>query len=534
MSADSQLSAPSSRLIETEIGSPPASNSSSMGLPEDILQQAAQRLGLICIVIAGLWIAELLLGHFVTPIPTTYPDTAIFRLFEVMGAVSLTVSLGLFWYAHYAHRSGRDPRFLLNLGLAYEVLVALSIGLLDWAYNMPIGLSWMSIIILIFAAIIPAPPAKTLAVALLAASMDPVGALIWKAAGQQHVPGAGEVFLHAIPNYLCALIAPLISHIITGLGREVRRAREMGSYVLDDLIGAGGMGEVWRANHRFLARPAAIKLIKPEVMGAMTAEHRDIMVQRFRREAQAAAMLRSPHTINLYDFGVTSDGTFYYVMELLNGMDLQTLVQKHGPLPPGRAIYLLKQACESLSEAHGRGLVHRDIKPANIQVCQMGDYCDWVKVLDFGLVKSLGGDVPEAGLTAPNMVTGTPAYLSPESALGEAVDHRSDIYALGCVAYWMLTGRYVFTGDSAMQIVARHTSSEPTPPSRHSGFDVSPALDELVLACLKKKPADRPATVRELSNRLDECEEESGWTREDASRWWQATSDAGSPVMAGR
>ena len=518
MSADAQLPAPSSQVIETEIGSPPSSTSASGSLPADLLQQAAHRLGLICAVIAGLWIAELLLGHLVTPIPTQYPDVKIFRLFEVMGASTLAVSMGLFWYAR---NSRRDPRFLLNLGLAYEVLIALSIGMLDWAYNTPMGLSWMGIIILIFAAIIPAPPAKTLMVALLAASMDPVGALIWKAAGQQHVPGAGDVFLHAIPNYLCALIAPIISHIITGLGREVKKARAMGSYVLESLIGSGGMGEVWRANHRFLARPAAIKLIKPEVLGAMTKEQQEVLVERFRREAQAAAMLRSPHTIHLYDFGVTSDGTFYYVMELLNGMDLQTLVSKHGPLPPGRAIFLLQQACESLSEAHGRGLVHRDIKPANIQVCQMGDYCDWVKVLDFGLVKTLGGDVPEAGLTAPHTVSGTPAYLSPESALGEPVDHRTDIYALGCVAYWMLTGRYVFTGENAMQIVARHTSSEPTPPSRHSGFDVSPALDELVLACLKKKPIDRPATARELCDGLTECGEETTWTREEASRWWE-------------
>ena len=489
-----------------------------MGLPDDILQQAAQRLGLICAVIAGLWIAELLLFHLVMPIPTTYPDTAIFRLFEVMGAITLPVSLGLLWYAR---RSRRSPRFLLKLGLVYELLIALSIGLLDWAYNPPIGLSWMSVIILIFAAIIPTPPAKTLTVALLAASMDPVGALIWKAAGQQHVPGAGQVFLHAFPNYLCALIAPLISHIITGLGREVRKAREMGSYVLDGLIGSGGMGEVWRANHRFLARPAAIKLIRPEVLGAMTQQQRDVLVERFRREAQAAAMLRSPHTINLYDFGVTSDGTFYYVMELLNGMDLQTLVTKHGPLPPARAIYLLKQVCESLSEAHGRGLVHRDIKPANIQVCQMGDYCDWVKVLDFGLVKTVGGNGVEPGLTAPNMISGTPAYLSPESALGEPVDHRTDIYALGCVAYWMLTGRYVFTGESALQIVARHTSAEPTPPSRHSGFDVSPELDELVLACLRKKPSDRPGSVRELGDWLGQCEGQAVWTRMDAQRWWE-------------
>jgi hypothetical protein len=207
MSADFQLPAPSSRLVETEIGSPPSAGTSG-GLPDDLLQQAAQRLGLICAVIAGLWIAELLLGHVVTPVPTQYPDVKIFRLFEVMGASTLTVSLGLFWYAR---NSRRDPRFLLNLGLVYEVLIALSIGMLDWAYNPPVGLSWMGIIILIFAAIIPAPPAKTLMVAVLAASMDPVGAVIWKAAGQQHVPGAGDVFLHAFPNYLCALIAPLIS-----------------------------------------------------------------------------------------------------------------------------------------------------------------------------------------------------------------------------------------------------------------------------------------------------------------------------------
>ena len=516
MSRNSRLPTPDSRLLQTEIGTPPSTSTS--GLPEDLLQQAARRLGLVCAVIAGLWIAELLLGHLVTPIPTQYPDVKIFRLFEVMGAISLVVSLGLFWYAR---RSRRDPRFLLNLGLAYEVLIALSIGLLDWAYNMPMGLSWMSIIILIFAAIIPAPPVKTLVVALLAASMDPVGALIWKAAGQQHVPGAGHVFLHAFPNYLCALIAPLISHIITSLGREVRKAREMGSYVLGARIGAGGMGEVWQATHRFLARPAAIKLIKPEVLGAMTKAQGDVLAQRFRREAQAAAMLRSPHTIQLYDFGVTSDGTFYYVMELLNGMDLQTLVSKHGALPPARVIFLLRQACESLAEAHQRGLVHRDIKPGNIQVCRLGEYSDWVKVLDFGLVKSQGGDALEPGLTAPHTVTGTPAYLSPESALGEPVDQRTDIYALGCVAYWMLTGQHVFTGASAMQIVARHVSSAPALPSKHSSFDVSASLDQLVLACLAKKPGDRPPTARDLCDRLSKCAEESVWTRGDAKLWWE-------------
>jgi serine/threonine-protein kinase len=296
----------------------------------------------------------------------------------------------------------------------------------------------------------------------------------------------------------------------------------MGSYVLGDLIGAGGMGEVWQATHRFLVRPAAIKLIRPAVLGAVTKPQRDTLVERFRREARAAANLRSPHTIQLYDFGVASDGTFYYVMELLNGMDLQTMVSTHGPLPAARTIYLLQQACESLAEAHERGLVHRDIKPANIQVCRMGQYFDYVKVLDFGLVKTHGpaGEV-DPGLTAPNTVTGTPAYLSPESALGEPVDQRTDIYALGCVAYWMLTGRYVFTGNSPMQIVARHVNTAPAPPSTHSAFDISPGLDELVLACLKKKSSDRPSTARELCDRLGECDVETAWTREDARGWWE-------------
>lgn len=280
--------------------------------------------------------------------------------------------------------------------------------------------------------------------------------------------------------------------------------------------------------------PAAIKLIKPDVLGAMTKAQGEVLVQRFRREARAAANLRSPHTIQLYDFGVASDGTFYYVMELLNGMDLQTLVAKHGPLPAARAIFLLQQACESLAEAHDRGLVHRDIKPANIQVCRMGQYYDYVKVLDFGLVKTQSSSPePELDprLTAPNSVTGTPAYLSPESALGEAVDQRTDIYALGCVAYWMLTGRYVFTGESSIQVVARHVNSAPIAPSRHSAFDISPALDELVLACLRKKPADRPASARELCDLLGQCEVETAWTREDARSWWETRMTPESAVV---
>ncbi len=519
-----------SRLLQTEVGSPAPDPTTGgrHGLPEDLLLQASQRLGIMCAIIAGLWAANILLAHVVMAAPVGMPDTAILRLFDRLGVINVVVALGLFWYTR---RPNRDPRFLLNLGLIYEVLIALSIGILDWAYNPPTGVSWIAIMILLFPTIVPSTPRTTLVTALLAASMDPVAALIWQAAGQE-IPGMGAVFINAAPNYFCAAIAPLITHIISGLGREVRKAREMGSYVLGERIGAGGMGEVWQATHRFLARPAAIKLIKPDVLTAMTKQQGAVLVQRFQREARAAALLRSPHTIQLYDFGVSSDGTFYYVMELLNGMDLQTLISRHGPLAPARVIYLLQQACESLSEAHDRGLVHRDIKPANIQVCRMGQYYDYVKVLDFGLVKSHAADNADLdpGLTAPNTMTGTPAYLSPESALGEPVDGRTDIYALGCVAYWMLTGRYVFTGDTSMQLVARHVSSAPVPPSRHSAFDISPALDELVLECLRKKPGERPASARDLCDRLGRCDVETSWTRNDARLWWETRMEADAVV----
>jgi serine/threonine-protein kinase len=258
------------------------------------------------------------------------------------------------------------------------------------------------------------------------------------------------------------------------------------------------------------------------VLGAVTSKQADVLVQRFRREARAAANLRSPHTIQLYDFGVASDGTFYYVMELLNGMDLQSLVEEHGPVPPARVVHILQQACESLAEAHDRGLVHRDIKPANIQVCCMGQYFDFVKVLDFGLVKSQGSSAQaDTRLTAPNAVTGTPAYLSPESALGQPVDRRTDIYSLGCVAYWMLTARYVFDGPGPLQIMARHIQTPPEPPSRYSLVQIPAALEEIVLDCLAKRPEDRPASARELADRLARCELEQPWTREHARLWWE-------------
>src|SRR4029078_9128135 len=215
-----------------------------------------------------------------------------------------------------------------------------------------------------------------------------------------------------------------VSKVVTRLGRQVSKAREMGSYQLGDLIKRGGMGEIYKATHRMLARPAAIKLIRPEMLGNDSGESAELAIRRVHREAEAAANLRSPHTVELFDFGVTEDQTLYFVMELLEGMDLETMVKNHGPLPAARVIHILRQACESLAEAHERGLVHRDIKPANIHVGHVGIRDDYVKVLDFGLVKSVATSSEVSLGTAVGRTPGTPAYMAPEMALGETVDGR--------------------------------------------------------------------------------------------------------------
>jgi hypothetical protein len=528
MSQDPGLLTPDSRLVETEIGSNLPSLPgfrTPQSLPEDLLREASRRLGVVCLISACVWSANLLLLNFVYAVPGTIPADRVASywkwesLYDLVITANVIVSLGLFWFTR---RRKVDPHVVLDIALGYEVFTAFSVGLLDYAEQGPTeGVSWIAVIILLFAPMIPATPRKTLITALLAATMGPVGAVIWKALGVEPVTFRQIVVL-SIPNYLCAAVAPVVSHLITRLGREVRQAREMGSYVLGELIARGGMGEIWQATHRFLVRPAAIKLIKPEVLGTGSPDQAKVLVQRFRREARAAAALHSPHTIQLYDFGVASDGTFYYVMELLNGMDLQSLVSRHGPLPPARAIHILQQVCESLGEAHDRGLVHRDIKPANIQICRRGRDCDYVKVLDFGLVKRYApSETPELGLTTPNMIAGTPAYLSPETASGEPLDHRSDIYSLGCVAYWMLTGRQVFEAENVMQMVARHIQAVPEPPSLHGAFPIPSPLEEIVLACLAKRPSERPSSAWELADRLAQCGGELTWTREDARRWWE-------------
>lgn len=316
---------------------------------------------------------------------------------------------------------------------------------------------------------------------------------------------------------------------IVGLYRRQQvKASEMGFYELTKQIGAGGMGEVWLAKHHKLVRPAVIKLIRPEMVEEGDPIGARRTVRRFEREAQATAALRSPHTVELYDFGVTNDQIFYYVMEYLNGLDLATLVRKHGPVPPERTAHLLQQACESLAEAHDNHFIHRDVKPANIFVCHLGLSYDFIKVLDFGLVKTQtnGGlktdDDLNTELTMKGVTTGTPAYMAPELAMGEGnVDARSDIYALGCVAYWLLTGQLVFQRESPLAMIVDHVKEVPGPPSGRTENEIPEELDRIVLKCLEKDPAKRFQTAMELADALSACVQPHDWDRARAESWWK-------------
>jgi serine/threonine protein kinase len=336
------------------------------------------------------------------------------------------------------------------------------------------------------------------------------------------VPPLWDAVVAYLPNYVCAVLAMLPSSVLQHVGRRLREAQEFGSYRLVELLGHGGMGEVWRAEHRMLRQDVAIKLVRPEVLGGGHGADARVVQQRFEREARATAALSSPHTIRLFDYGMTEDKTLYYVMELLSGRDLETLVREFGPVPADRAVFLLRQACHSLADAHARGLVHRDIKPANIYVCRKGLEYDFVKVLDFGLVKFK--DPTGVRLTVENagQTSGTPAYMAPEIILGGAdVDRRADVYALGCVAYYLVTGQLVFEADTPMKMLLQHIQERPVPPSSRTELKIPKQFDELVLSCLEKDPNNRPQDAGELFDLACNCTSCEKWNRASAKLWWE-------------
>jgi serine/threonine protein kinase len=296
----------------------------------------------------------------------------------------------------------------------------------------------------------------------------------------------------------------------------LREGRRVGGYTLERELGAGAMGEVWLAKHALLARPSAVKLIRQDTLRA-NASAREQLETRFQREAQATARLRSPHTVELYDFGVTDEGDFYYVMEYLSGIDLGSLVKKFGALPSARAAHLLGQAAMSLGEAHLAGLVHRDVKPANLLACQLGPHYDFLKLLDFGIVRNTT-DENETVMSVLEL-PGTPNSLSPEVIDGQPATFASDIYGLGCVAYWLLAGQHPFEAPSLSALLKKHTAEIPTAPSKLTS-GVSSELEDLVMRCLAKSPADRPSDAFEIHRALAAMPLRDRWDNQIARVWW--------------
>jgi len=309
-----------------------------------------------------------------------------------------------------------------------------------------------------------------------------------------------------------AMAATVISRIVFGLRAQVREARRLGQYILEEKIGEGGMGVVYRARHGMMRRPTALKLLKPEMTTEST-------LKRFEREVQLTARLTHPHTITLFDYGRTPDGVFYYAMELLDGASLERVVRAAGRLPSERVIHVLYEVAGALGEAHEIGLIHRDVKPANIMLCREGGMDDFPKVVDFGLVKDLDRG---AGETRADVIAGTPLYIAPEAITSpEAVGPRSDLYSLGGVGYFALTGQNVFEGKTLVEVCSHHLYSRPEPPSKRVSAPVAADLEALILACLEKDPAGRPASARELRRRLRACADFGRWTDEAATSWWR-------------
>jgi tRNA A-37 threonylcarbamoyl transferase component Bud32 len=424
-----------------------------------------------------------------------------------------------------SHRLGLlSPTRVLELGLVFEIVVALGLASLEFARphvsGQPFhGISSLPMWILVFGIFVPNTPSRTLSAAMISAGAGPTAYALNRWLAKSPSWDSSQLAMWFVPSFLMAGWTYFLSRDIYRMEVDISHAREMGSYSLEKMLGRGGMGEVWTARHRRLCSGAAVKLIRPEVLIHKTGREAHVLRRRFEQEARATARLRSPHTVALHDFGVSEDGSFYYAMELLEGLDLEGLIERFGPQPSARVIGILRQVCDSLAEAHGYGLIHRDIKPSNVFLARLGVTCDFVKVLDFGLVKAENAGATR--LTIDGTTAGTPAYMAPELATGAPFDARVDIYSLGCIGYFLLTASPVFDEPSPVAVALAHVQKQPVPPSQRSELAVPAVLENVIMRCLSKNPGDRPQNAMELARALGGSDGAEPWTQEDAERWWR-------------
>jgi eukaryotic-like serine/threonine-protein kinase len=506
--------------------------------PRDRLGWAALQLALAFLVIYAVHAVTYSAGYLAAARPEfALSRTAPVQDLAALGTITLAVAVFLLARGHRLPAAAAA-----DVGLLFYVAVAAGVSIFEYwepvpTRYTPLHVSWVCLWITLYPMVVPTRPTRLGIGALAAASMGPLALFVFTAVRDIPLPAPQVLVWLTLPPFVCAALAMYPAPWIHRLETAIKQVRELGSYQLLELIDRGGQGEVWRARHRLLARPAAIKLARPDLLADLPRPQQQAMLQRFEREARITSTLCSPHTVHLFDFGVTEDGSLYAVMELLDGLDLDSLVTKHGPVPPERAVHFLVQACDSLAEAHARRLVHRDIKPQNLMACRYGLEVDFLKVLDFGLVLGLDRSTESARrLTALGAVAGTPAYLAPEIVLGEAdIDHRADIYALGCVGFWLLTGRTVFEADSHRTMLMNHLQTDPSfPPLAEK---VPAEFERLLLRCLNKDPADRPENAVALRRDLRGLALERSWNRERATAWWatrdaEATADGGSTPTA--
>lgn len=495
---------------------------------ERILEQGVQRLAVMALVVA-VAVVLAMSQNFVYFKVLDWGFNARYDLLNITQACMLVFAIVLFVLA----KSDRlDRPLMLNIGCAYEFVAGFLLAfpfffreLNNSSHFNPEELSWVCIWVTMWALVIPQRPIKAVIVAYATSTTPVISQLIWIAMGNP-MPEFKYLVFALAPHYFVATISVFPAYLIWRNGVVLSQAQKsietLGSYRLIECLGTGGMGEVWKAEHVMLARPAAIKIVKASKREGVDDAKLRRALGRFELEAKATAALTSPHTVRLFDYGTSSDGTFYYVMELLYGMDLETIVQEFGPLSPSRTIHLLAQVCDSLAEAHHNGLIHRDIKPANIYVCRVGLTDDFVKVFDFGLVfeKSEETNQEELRLTGHGNIVGTPTFMAPEMTDKRPVDGRTDIYSLGCVAYWLLTGEFVFQADTAIQMVVHHLQSEPIPIYKRTSQPIPEQLNDVIMQCLAKNPADRPADALELKHKLLACPI-GGWRQSDARKWWK-------------